>query len=139
MDKQGIRNVELASTLNEHAQTIGAIIKGKRRVNAQLSIKLGKQFNTTPEYFILLQACYDIKNYQSANPQKTPDLSKLRRILFWDTNMESIDWVKYKDSVIKRVFQRGNEKEKQEIIRFYGAQTVKDILNDTDNSYYTIY
>lgn len=57
------------------------------------------------------------------------DLPQLRPVLFWDTKMESIDWEKQKKAIIKRVFERGNEIEKNEIIRFYGAKIVDSILN----------
>jgi hypothetical protein len=43
--------------------------------------------------------------------------------------MESIDWEKQKNVIIKRVFERGNEIEKEEIIRFYGQENVNNILN----------
>jgi len=56
-------------------------------------------------------------------PQLTPDLSLLRPVLFWDTKMGKIDWHKQRKAVIKRVFERGNEIEKNEIIRFYGLAT----------------
>ncbi|WP_026932582.1 HigA family addiction module antitoxin [Christiangramia echinicola] len=139
MEKRNMKNVELASSLNEHAQTIGAIIKGKRKINPQLSIKLGDSFHIAPDYFMQLQASYDVKKIQSKQSQKTPNLKILRKILFWDTDIETIDWNKYKDAVIQRVFQRGNEQEKKEIIRFYGSKIVQDSLNKNDNSYYTIF
>ena len=53
----------------------------------------------------------------------------MRPVLFWDTKMESLDWEKQKKAIIKRVFERGNDIEKNEIIRFYGAKTVNDLLN----------
>ena len=42
--------------------------------------------------------------------------------------MEKIAWEKQKKAVIKRVFERGNEIEKKEIIRFYGKEVVNGIL-----------
>ena len=42
--------------------------------------------------------------------------------------MENIDWERQKNSVIKRVFERGNVIEKNEIIRFYGIECVNKIL-----------
>ena len=57
-----------------------------------------------------------------------PDLSKLRPVLFWDTNMEKINWEKQKRAVIKRIFERGNDIEKKEIVRFYGRERVDDVL-----------
>ena len=54
--------------------------------------------------------------------------TKLRRVLFWDTKMENIDWEKQKKAVIKRVFERGDEIEKEEIVRFYGQEKINNIL-----------
>jgi hypothetical protein len=62
--------------------------------------------------------------------QPIPDLTLLRRILFWDTKMETIDWQRHKKAVIKRVFERGNDIEKNEILRFYGSEAVDEVLQD---------
>ncbi|KDN55648.1 DUF6922 domain-containing protein [Flavobacterium seoulense] len=56
------------------------------------------------------------------------DLPTLRPVLFWDTKKSTIDWEKHKKAIIKRVFERGNEMKKKEIIRFYGSEMVDMIL-----------
>jgi hypothetical protein len=38
--------------------------------------------------------------------------------------MDKIDWDKRARYVIRRVYERGNEKEKKEITRFYGSEKV---------------
>jgi hypothetical protein len=60
--------------------------------------------------------------------QKKPDLSILRPVLFWDTNMAHIDWERQSSAVIKRIFQRGNQKEKDEITRFYGKERSEKVI-----------
>lgn len=42
--------------------------------------------------------------------------------------MENIDWEKQKKAIIKRVFERSNEIEKEEIVRFYGQDEVNNLL-----------
>jgi hypothetical protein len=49
--------------------------------------------------------------------------------LFWDTDINNIDWQKQYKAVIRRVFERGNEKEKSEITRFYGLQKVNSAVS----------
>lgn len=74
--------------------------------------------------------------------QKTfcTDLLQLRPVLFWDTKISTIDWERHKKAIIKRVFERGDEMEKKEVIRFYGAKTVDTILNNiSQNSKYCKY
>ena len=57
----------------------------------------------------------------------TPNLSKLRAGLFWDTDINTIDWQGQKRAVIERVIERGSEEEKVEIKRFYGDKAFNKI------------
>ena len=71
--------------------------------------------------------CMKEEEKRKQNTEK-PDLTKLRPVLFWDTKLDMINWTKHKSAVIKRVFERGNDIEKKEIIRFYGKKNVNEIL-----------
>jgi hypothetical protein len=51
-----------------------------------------------------------------------------QKALFWDTDIDKIDWQKHKNFVINRVFERGNEEQINEIIFFYSEKSVKEIL-----------
>jgi len=56
-----------------------------------------------------------------------PDLSKIRRILFWDTNFDLIDWERNRTAIIQRLSERGNEVERAEIARFYGLERIDPV------------
>lgn len=131
-----LKNKELASLINEYAQTISAVLNEKRSINPNLSIKLGMKLGVDIDYFMLLQASYDVKKaqYRKQN-QKTPNLKNIRKILFWDTNFDEIDWNKNRKAVIKRFFERGNDKEINEIISFYGKEIIKKELINIDNNF----
>lgn len=89
---------------------------------------------------VLLQAYYDIQKIKEKEIQKTPDLSILSKSLFWDTDIRHIDWRRQYRAVIQRVFERGNENDKSEIVRFYGNERVKRALEEVNNrSPYAIY
>ena len=62
-----------------------------------------------------------------------PDLSKIRKTLFWDTTIDRIDFTAHSQYVINRVFERGTEEEILEIIRFYGRDTILKNLNRNGN------
>ena len=62
-----------------------------------------------------------------------PELSKIRKTLFWDTTFDRIDFTAHSRYVINRVFERGNEEEIQEVIRFYGIDTILENLNRNGN------
>lgn len=74
---------------------------------------------------VILQAYYEIHKAKQQEIKPTPDLSVLNNALFWDTDINKIDWDRQYRAVIQRVFERGNEEEKAEIIRFYGTDKVK--------------
>ena len=135
LKKRGITASDLARTIDEHKQTISAILNGRRAINAKLSIKLGAVFSVQADYFMLLQASYDVQQQIAANYRRIPNLNHFRKALFWDTQLEQIEWDKNKRAVIQRVLERGNGKEIQELLEFYGRQTVKKIVQSIKKSY----
>ncbi|MFV0269372.1 MAG: DUF6922 domain-containing protein [Draconibacterium sp.] len=81
-----------------------------------------------------MQAYYDIEQQRKIQARnKLPDLKLLRPVLFWDTDINSINWEKSKASVIRRTFERGNDQEILEIIHFYGKRKVQAILAQISN------
>lgn len=52
----------------------------------------------------------------------------LPKTLFWDWNYDQIDWEKSYLSVIARVIERGDKKELDEMVRFYGKDRVTQVL-----------
>jgi len=131
LKKRGLESKQFALSLGEYPQTINAISKGRRRINPALSIKLGEKLGVSPEYFMLLQAYYEVEKVKRENilkNQAKPNMAILAKVLFWDTDIEKIDWQRQKRTVINRVFERGDEEQINEIISFYGEKTVKEIL-----------
>ncbi|MEW6468407.1 MAG: plasmid maintenance system antidote protein [Bacteroidota bacterium] len=127
LKKKKIAKGRFAISLGEFPQTLATITKGKRRMNTALALKIEKALGMEEGFLMQLQVFYDIAQIKRKHSAR-PDLSKLRRILFWDTHIEKIDWEKQKRAVIKRVFERGNETEKNEITRFYGQETIDYFL-----------
>lgn len=118
-----------ALSINEFPQTIGAITKGKRNMNTPLAMRIEQALGLEEGYFMTLQVYYEIKEEKrKLDINYHPDISKLRRVLFWDTSFEKIDWRQHKRFVIERVFDRGNQTEKEEITRFYGNDSIEEIL-----------
>jgi plasmid maintenance system antidote protein VapI len=132
LKRRKLQKGSFARSINEFPQTIASICKTKRRINPALSLKIEQALGIEEGYFMVLQAYFDIeqeKKRLSLNCK--PDLSKFRPILFWDTNFEKIDWNKNKMAIVKRVFERGNELEINEVIRFYSKELLLKLLNKT--------
>ncbi len=129
LEQRKLPKGRFALSINEYPQTLGAITNGKRDMNTSLALRIENALGIEEGFFMTLQVFYDIK--QEKRKQQgatTPNLTKLRPVLFWDTDMDKIDWHRQKKAVIKRVFERGNKEEQKEITRFYGADTIQQIL-----------
>lgn len=140
LNKQGIPQRPFALSVGEYPQTINAITKGRRKLNTALALKIEDKLGLEEGTLALLQTYFDIaEERHKALNKKSPDLSLLRSSLFWDTDFEKIDWEKQYKAVIQRVFERGNEQEKIEIKRFYGADEVSEVLSDKEREPYVVY
>lgn len=138
LKKRAIRQRPFALAIGEHPQTFNSIIKGKRSMNIGLALKIEKELGLEEGTLPLLQVYYDIAVEKQKLENTKPDLSLLRRTLFWDTDIEKIDWQKQYKAIINRVFERGNDKEKNELISFYGKDRINETLNAPKTQPYTL-
>ena len=133
LKKRNLKKGPFALSLHEYPQTLNEVTKGKRGMTPALSLKIDKALGLEEGTMLILQAYYEIKKEkQKEESQEHPDLSIIRKILFWDTDINKIDWEKQYKYVIQRIFERGNNHEKKEILSFYGKDKVKAITGSTN-------
>ena len=124
--KRKLKGIELANSIGEFPQTINAITKERRGINPKLSIKLGEYFGVSNDYFMILQASYEVGVANELNNIKIdPPKDVFRKMIFWDTEYEKIDWIKNKRAIIRRVFERGSSSEITELVKFYGIDNIR--------------
>ncbi|MCF2503782.1 plasmid maintenance system antidote protein [Dyadobacter sp. CY107] len=134
LKKRSIKQRPFALSIAEHPQTFNAILKGKRNINTALALRIEKGLHLDEGTLVLLQAYYDIKKENEKLVRRTPDLTVLRKSLFWDTDISQIDWEKQAKAVIRRTFERGDDEEKEEITKFYGEEKVQSVLETPQES-----
>ena len=121
-----LKSGQFAESIGEHPQTLSAIIRGRRSMNTPLSLRIEQALGLEEGFLMTLQVYYDIaEEKRKLSQNHRPDLTKFRSTIFWDTKIENIDFAAHGRYVINRVFERGNEDEIQEVIRFYGIETIK--------------
>lgn len=138
INKRGLNQKKLAETVGEHPQTLSAILKGRRKIPLTLSLKLEKELGLEEGTLFILQVYSEIERLKVTNSEK-PNLNIITRGLFWDTDVNKIDWTKHSDFIIRRTFERGNSQEKDEILRFYGSEKVEKCLSEAKRSEMKLY
>lgn len=131
LKKRSIKQRPFALALEEHPQTLNAITKGKRGINTPLALKIERELELEEGTLVLLQAFYEIQKAKEQETRPTPDLSVLNKALFWDTDINKIDWDRQYRAVIQRVFERGSEADKEEITHFYGTDKINQALEES--------
>ena len=139
LNKRLLQKRPFALSIGEHPQTLYKITKGKRKLNIALALKVEEKLGLEEGTLALLQTYFDIKEEKQKREGNIPNLKLIRKALFWDTNINMIDWNKQYKAVIRRIFERGNEIEKQELIHFYGEEKIKIALSTISRAPYIVY
>ena len=120
---------QFAAKIGEHWQILNAVINQKRGISLTTALKIEREFGYDEGFLLIMQVYYDIeKDKQKDIGRSLSGIPDVRRILFWDTDFDKIDWAASRESVITRILERGSDAEKAEIARYYGVAV--DSLKD---------
>lgn len=61
LDEMGITQYRLAKDINVPPRRINEIVQGKRAITADTALRLGRYFSISPQFWINLQAHYDLE------------------------------------------------------------------------------
>lgn len=124
LKKKNLTQRALAEETDIPFQTINAIIAGRRNLTTEQALKIDQALVYEEGFFAILQTHYDIKQYKEKELASIyTEAPQIRKSLFWDADFNKINWAKYKNAVIKRVFERGSKDEIEEITRYYNLPT----------------
>lgn len=139
LKKRSISQRDLAERIDVHYQTLNAVIKGKRNLTVEMSVKIDSFLGYEDGFLNMLQGYYNVQQYHIRQaPEKVSGIPNIRRILFWDTDFDGIDWGRNKKFVITRILERGNEDEKRKIAKYYGLR-ISDLERFRSKNRYTLH
>lgn len=137
LQKRHISQRAFAASIGEHSQTLNAVITGRRTLTIEMALKIEKAFGYEEGTLLTLQAFYEIASYKNRMASlSVSGVPNIRRSLFWDTDFDTLDWGRYRQAVLTRVAERGNDAEKQEIARFYGIDPATLDHYRSNNAYH---
>ncbi len=119
LQKMHLSQRDLSVQTQIHYQTINAIIKGKRRITVPQSRKIEKELGWDNGFLYILQSYFEVSQYEEPTSSTRLTPPKVRKVLFWDIDYDTLDWIKYRKFIVERVNQRGSATEKKAIKSFY--------------------
>lgn len=119
--KLNISQRDLSAQTQIHYQTINAIIKGKRRITLEQSRAIDKKLGFDTGFLYLLQSYFEVIRYEEVTRPRQSKATppRIRKVIFWDVDYDTLDWIKYRDFIVERVNQRGSAAEKKELTLYY--------------------
>jgi len=73
----GISQAQFARTIGVSPMRISYVAKGTRPVTAELALLFGRAFNQSPQYWLNLQATYDLKIAERAMGRRLRTVAEL--------------------------------------------------------------
>ncbi|MDE5876361.1 MAG: helix-turn-helix domain-containing protein [Muribaculaceae bacterium] len=128
LKRKGLSQHELALQIELTPQRINDIIAGRRRISASMALKIGKVLSLSPLGLLYILQCNHDLYLANSDSMLSPDITKIRKSFFWDTDLSKMDWQQNAYSVVKRIFEYGDELAIKEIIHFYGTEKVRALL-----------
>jgi len=126
LERSGQSQRGFAASIGEHFQTVNAVVNGRRSLTTELSLKIEQTLGYDEGTLLTLQAYHDIAQFKRKQVgESVKGIPAISRSIFWDTDFDKIDWGRYLEGIIRRVMERGNETEQQEIARFYNVDPAK--------------
>lgn len=136
LKKRGLSQCAFAELIHISRQSVNAVITGRRPLTGKIALKIEKELGYEEGFLLILQTAYQTAEYKRKEASASvTGIPNIRRILFWDTDFDKLDWGRYRRSVIQRVYERGNETEIEEINRFYHIQQTEMNEYRSINSY----
>ena len=68
LETLGLSARKFAEHIHVPHNAVTGIMNGERSISAQMAIRLGRAFGTTPQYWLNLQSIYDLKLAQAEMP-----------------------------------------------------------------------
>jgi len=79
LEELGVSQAGFARAIGLSPMRVSHVIKGTRPVTAEMALLFGKAFGQTPQYWINLQAAYDLKTTEKAISRRLAGITELAR------------------------------------------------------------
>ena len=75
-----LTQIAFANAIGVSSMRVSHVLKGTRPITAELSLRLGRAFGQTPQFWLNLQSSYDLKIAQSKWQDSLVNVQEIRHI-----------------------------------------------------------
>lgn len=76
----GVTGYRLAKALDVNPQAVNDILLKKRGISAEMALRLGKVFSTSPEFWMNLQAAYELADAKKTLRKKIKRVTPMENV-----------------------------------------------------------
>ena len=80
LDELGISQAQFARAIGVSPMRVSHVVNGARPVTAELALLFGRAFGQSPQYWLNLQATYDLKTAEAAMGRQLKAVTELAHI-----------------------------------------------------------
>ncbi len=120
LKKKGLSQVMLANQIGIPYKTLNKILNNHSLLNIKYAEKIESFMDYEPTILIRLQDYLIEKKFAQKKLITYGAIPKIRKCVFWDIDINSLDWIKHKNFIIERATRYGNKEEKKAVSQFYG-------------------
>lgn len=124
LKKRGLSQISLAHAIGVPYKNLNKILNNHRLINTTYAEKIESFLDYEPNLLIRLQDYIIKKKFTQKKVITHGEIPKIRQCVFWDIDMQSLDWLKHKNFIIERAKKYGNQKEKEAVAYFYSYHII---------------
>ena len=80
LDELGISQAQFARAIGVSPMRVSHVVNGARPVTAELALLFGRAFGQSPQYWLNLQATYDLKTAEAAMGRQLQAVTELAHV-----------------------------------------------------------
>lgn len=122
LERKNMTQKQLAEKTGIQRQTLNAILKNRRDIPISLSVRLDEQLGFDTGFFATIQAYYlagIVCREALAKRLENRHKPSIRPVIFWDVDIDKLDWAAQKDFIMERVLSRGSKEEINSVRQYY--------------------
>jgi len=80
LDELGVSQAQFSRAIGVSPMRVSHVVNGARPVTAELALLFGRAFGQSPQYWLNLQATYDLKTAEAAMGQQLREVTELAHV-----------------------------------------------------------